>query len=375
MLVCDFRVEIGNEVITPRFASDHGITVLYGASGAGKTVTLKAIAGLLRPTAGRIVLDEQMLFDAARNVNLPPGRRNVGYVPQSLALLPHMSVAENIGFGVSRGSAVRRRRVTELIEQLGLVGLDRRMPSTLSGGQQQRVALARALARDARLLLLDEPFSALDESLREGMRRELIRLREELGLSIVFVTHDLREAHLLADQLAVFDAGRLLQIGDREDVFRRPSTRRVAELTGVSNILAGTVRDIDSRGLIVDTSGFVLSCPPPVELVSASRGDTVDVAIRAERVNLRRGLAAELDGRNIVDAEVIEDLAYGSTHTLRMRPVVGGPDLTVEIAARPYEILGVAGRRKWAVELPPSDLHVMPAQPAPGGLMADAHTA
>lgn len=358
MLVCDFRVEIGNEVVAPHFESDGGITVLFGASGAGKTVTLKAIAGLLRPAAGRILLDDRALFDAARNVNVPPGRRDVGYVPQSLALFPHMTVEENVGFGIAADSAERRRRVAGLIDQLGLGGLEKRKPPTLSGGQQQRVALARALARNARLLLLDEPFSALDESLRVSLRRELLRLRAELALTIVFVTHDLREAHLLADRLAVFDAGSQLQLGPREEVFRRPAARRVAELTGVANIFRAIVIGHEDGSAVVDADGVVLRCANGAEF---GAGTAVYVAIRAERVNLLRRPVDEVETGNALQAAVVEEFAYGSTHTLHLAPAGPGPALEAELAARPYDVLGIATRRLWTVELPAKDLHVMPA--------------
>jgi ABC-type Fe3+/spermidine/putrescine transport system ATPase subunit len=241
---------------------------------------------------------------------------------------------------------------------LGISQLAERRPRTLSGGQQQRVALARALAREGRLLLLDEPFSALDESLRSSLRRELLRLRRELALTIVFVTHDLREAHLLADQLAVFDEGRLLQVGPREEVFRRPLSRRVAELTGVTNIARGVVAGVDGEATVVEVEGLRLRA----QNGNGGRfgvGEQVDIAIRAERVNLRR-LDADAHLENSLEAEIVEEFAYGSTHTLHFRPAGPGPALEVELAARPYEVLDVANRRHWLLELPAADLHLMP---------------
>ncbi len=360
-LSCDIRVEVGAEAVVPRFESDGGITVLFGASGAGKTVTLRAIAGLLRPANGRIRFGERTLFDSESGIDLPPGQRHIGYVPQSLALFPHLTAEENVAFGMGGSRRERHRRALGLLEQLGMGGLGPRKPLTLSGGQQQRVALARALGRDARLLLLDEPFSALDESLRTSLRSELLRLRAELGLSIVFVTHDLREAHLLADRLAVFDAGRVLQFGPREDVFRRPSSRRVAELTGVANISRGTVREADATSITVDVAGMPLVCGAVPGLQPPAPGASVDVSIRAERVNLRRFRGGGIPGTNTLEARIVGEYAYGSTHTLKFQPVAAGPALEVEIAARPYEVLGVAGQRQWLLELPPGDIHVMPA--------------
>jgi ABC-type Fe3+/spermidine/putrescine transport system ATPase subunit len=238
-------------------------------------------------------------------------------------------------------------------------GFESRSVQSLSGGQQQRVALARALGREARLLLLDEPFSALDDSLRAEFRRELLRLRSELGLTIVFVTHDLREAHLLADRLAVFDAGRVLQFDQREHVFRRPASRRVAELTGVANIFEGVVGAADGGCPVVDVGGVPLRCSNDTGNGNFSAGDSVDVCIRAERVVLHRGIPRDTSAVNLFEGSIVEEFGYGATHTLRLQPTGPGPALEVELAARPYEVMGVAARKTWTVELPPADLHVM----------------
>lgn len=334
------------------FSASQEILVLFGHSGAGKSVTLQMIAGLLRPNSGRIQIDGRAVFDASERLDIPPQERGVGYVVQDLALFHNMTVRQNIEFGVPPG---RRSRANDLITLLGLTGLEYRRPRTLSGGQQQRVALARALAREATLLLLDEPFSALDESLRSALRGELLRLRRDFGLTIVFVTHDLREAHLLADQLAVFDEGRMLQVGPREEVFRRPSSRRVAELTGVANIFGGIVTSASPGAVVVQSHGLALRASSMLR--SFPVGAEIDVAIRAERVNLRRHSAPESE--NTFEAEIVEEFAYGATHTLRLRATGEGPTLEVEIASRPYEVLGIADRKHWIIELPAPDLHVM----------------
>lgn len=356
-LSLDVSARLGSFRYEAAFDAADEIVVLFGHSGAGKSLTLQFAAGLLRPERGRIAIEGRTVFDAAAGVNLPPQARNVGYVVQELSLFEHMSVAENVAFGIPRG-VDRGRRVAELLALLGLEGLGERRPATLSGGQRQRVALARALARDARLLLLDEPFSALDESLRTALRRELLRLRRELGLTIVFVTHDLREAHLLADRLAVFDEGRLLQFGPREEVFHRPLSRRVAELTGVANILAARVEEVADGRALVAADGVRLWCASLGPGVVAP-GQAVDVAIRAERVNLRRPHEPGESWPNQLVADVVEEFAYGSVHQLRLAVQPGGLLLDSELAARPYEVLGVARRRSWLLELPPEDLHVM----------------
>lgn len=356
-LEVDIGLRLGAFTLQARFDAKGEIVTLFGHSGSGKSLTLRAIAGLQRPQTGRISIGGLVAFDASRSIDVPPHRRPIGYMVQDPGLFPHLSVEANVRFGAAGSRQAQRRRARELLALLGLEGFEGRMPRTLSGGQQQRVALARALARDARVLLLDEPFSALDESLRSALRRELLRLRGELGLTIVFVTHDLREAHLLADKLAIFDQGRILQLGPREDVFRRPASRRVAELTGVANVFRGQVVASEGGGCLVSVDGLVVRCvgngtPCPT-------GSQVDVAIRAERVNLRRATAGAIS--NAFPARIVEEFAYGSSHTLHLVPEGAGPPVEVEIASRPYDVLDIASQKRWLVELPPEDLHVMPA--------------
>jgi molybdate transport system ATP-binding protein len=339
----DFRLEVD-------FEARNELVVLYGRSGSGKSLTLRAIAGLVPPSAGRIEIGDRPVFDAAAGVELPPQQRRVGYVIQELGLFPHLSARDNVLIGIERDASAPAR-YEALRALLSIEGLDDRRPHQLSGGQQQRVALARALVRRSEVLLLDEPFSALDEALRSDLRAELLRLRRELELPIVFVTHDLREAHLLADRIVVIDGGRVLQFAPRDEVFRRPSSRRVAELTGIANIFPGEV-----HGGLVEVAGLPLRADDGRD----SEGATVDLAIRAERCILRR---VDPDGalpENCFVARVTADLAFGNTHTLRLEPEGAGPPVEVEVASRPYEVLGIAHERRWVVELPAADLHVMP---------------
>ena len=366
------RAQLGDFSYDARFEAGNEIVVLFGHSGAGKSLTLQLIAGLLQPEEGRIAIGGEAVFDSGTRLNLPPQERRIGYVVQDLALFPHMTVAENVAFGMTGEG--RAERLAEVLDLMHLGDFRDRKPRSLSGGQQQRAALARALAREASLLLLDEPFSALDESLRVELRRELIRLRSELDLSVIFVTHDLREAHLVADRLAVFDAGRLLQFDGRERVFRAPANRRVAELTGVANILRGRVAAARDGVLTVEAGGASLRAPAPNGW-RPGEGESVDIAIRAERVNLRRLDADDPGQPNLLRGTIREELAYGATHTLRFESALGGT-VEVEIAARPYEVLGVAGQKSWTLELPPEDLHVMSVSSgAAAGSSASATTA
>jgi putative spermidine/putrescine transport system ATP-binding protein len=207
---------------------------MLGPSGSGKTTCLRLIAGFEQPTAGHI----EIFGETAEGV--PPYRRNVNTVFQDYALFPHLNVADNVAYGLMvKGVAKdeRRRAADEALELVKLPGYGARKPGQLSGGQRQRVALARALVNKPRVLLLDEPLGALDLKLREQMQEELKSLQKQLGITFVFVTHDQGEALSMADRVAVFNDGRIMQVGTPQEIYRRPSTRFVADFVGSSNIL------------------------------------------------------------------------------------------------------------------------------------------
>jgi molybdate transport system ATP-binding protein len=211
------------------------VTVLFGPSGAGKTTLLRALAGLERPDAGRIAFGEETWFDAARGIDLPPQARKVGLLFQEYALFPHLSVAGNVGFGLAgRPREERRARIEELAASFGIADLLARRPAELSGGQRQRVALARALAPCPRLLLLDEPLSALDSPTREALREELRSLLDRSGVPAVVVTHDRAEALALGHRLAVLVDGVIRQVGPVERVFAAPADAEVARVVGAA---------------------------------------------------------------------------------------------------------------------------------------------
>ena len=209
---------------------------MLGPSGSGKTTTLRMIAGFERPSGGRIELHGQEVE------NLPPYERNVNTVFQDYALFPHMSVADNVGYGLlvrKVAKPERLRRVSEALAMVRLGGYERRRPSQLSGGQRQRVALARALINRPRVLLLDEPLGALDLKLREEMQIELKTIQREVAITFIYVTHDQEEALTMSDRIAVFNHGRIEQVGSPADVYERPATAFVAGFVGTSNLLAG----------------------------------------------------------------------------------------------------------------------------------------
>lgn len=222
--------------------ADGEFLALVGPSGSGKTTLLRTVAGFLEPTSGTVTIGDDVVAGAGRS--LPPEHRGLGMVFQQHALWPHRSVGKNVSYplelaGVSRGE--RRTRVADVLELVGLPGLESRNPATLSGGQRQRVALARALVRSPRALLLDEALSALDEPLRDRLRLELRSLTRAAGLTVVHVTHDRSEALALADRVAILDGGAIAQIGTPEELVRRPASAFVAQFLSDANVIDGVV--------------------------------------------------------------------------------------------------------------------------------------
>jgi molybdate transport system ATP-binding protein len=224
------RARVGDFSLDVAFEAPGGITTLFGPSGAGKTLTLRCIAGLSRPVAGRISAGEHLLFDTSLGVDLPTRDRRIGYVFQQYALFPHLDLASNIAYGLSGPREARDARVEELLSLIGMPGYGRRRPSDLSGGEQQRVALARALAPRPDLVLLDEPFSALDRRVRRRLRAELRALQAETGVPMVLVTHDHAEMRALSDHLVLYDAGRVLRSGPLDEVLADPGGPEAAAL-------------------------------------------------------------------------------------------------------------------------------------------------
>ncbi|MFA9430181.1 ABC transporter ATP-binding protein [Egicoccus sp. AB-alg2] len=249
---------------------------LLGPSGCGKTTTLRMVAGFEYPTAGSIRIFGQ-------EVGLePPNKRPVNTVFQSYALFPHMTVAQNVAFGLEMQNldkAEIAKRVADVIELVQLQGREKRKPKQLSGGQQQRVALARALVNHPKVLLLDEPLGALDLKLRQAMQLELKQLQERVGITFVYVTHDQEEALTMSDRIAVMDGGRLLQVGTPNEIYDRPRTRFVADFIGDTNLLAATVVDGETVRLADGTTVRAKT--------SAAAGTGVTLAIRPEQAGLR----------------------------------------------------------------------------------------
>jgi iron(III) transport system ATP-binding protein len=219
---------------------------LLGPSGCGKTTTLRSIAGLEKPTSGEIRIENTTLYSSAQNIFVPPNQRNFGMVFQSYAIWPHMTVFKNVAFPLEVGKKKWRREEIEskVMRVLTAVGLEKeagRDATKLSGGQQQRLALARALVMEPRLLLLDEPLSNLDAKLRERMRFELKSMQKEFGLTTIYVTHDQGEALAMSQEIAVINAGKIVQIGSPRSIYERPNNQFVADFIGLSNFIEATV--------------------------------------------------------------------------------------------------------------------------------------
>ena len=355
-----------------RWEAEDAVVGLFGPSGAGKTLTLQCLAGLITPDAGRIVVDERVFLDTAAGVNLPPQARRVGYVFQGYALFPHLSVAENVAYGLrDRPRAARARRVAEVLERLGLAGLERRYPRELSGGQRQRVALGRALAIDPALLLLDEPLSALDAPLRRALRDELREVLAGWGTAAVVVTHDFTEAYRLADRIVVYEDGRVIQAAPRAELLWRPASEAVARIMGLTNVLHGTVQKATPERIQLRWRGQTLEAVnSPTRSYLPPPDSPIAFFVRPEYVRLvrkDRGAPDPLHHMNLMRGLVVGEADFGTVWSLRLRldapgpPAQGDFDLEVEVPHLVYEILEISRDRVWEFSIHRGSIHVLPS--------------
>jgi molybdate transport system ATP-binding protein len=349
-----------------------GVAVLFGPSGAGKTLTLQCLAGLLRPDAGRIVVDGRVLFDSTTAVDVRPQARRVGYVFQGYALFPHLSVADNVGFGLrDRPRAERAARTAEVLDRLGLADFAGRPPRELSGGQRQRVALGRALATDPALLLLDEPLSALDAPLRRALRDELGAILRDWRTAAVVVTHDFTEAYRLADRIVVYDAGRVVQSAPRSELLWQPASESVARIVGIRNVLRGTVVKATPDRIQLRWRGQLLEAVnSPSRSYLPAPDSPIAFFVRPEYVRLirkDRGPADRSHHMNLMEGTVVGDEDFGTTWSLRIRldepgpPAQGEYDVEVEVPHLVYEILEIDRDRRWQFSIHRGSIHVLPA--------------
>jgi molybdate transport system ATP-binding protein len=260
MLEAKIRKKIGNFKLDVNFKTENQVIALFGPSGSGKSMTLNCIAGLMQPDEGRIILNQKVLFDSKKGVNVPPQERKIGFVFQNYALFPHMSVFENIAFGIRKlPKREQEERVASLLKRVRLNGLEKRYPHQLSGGQQQRVAMARALAIEPEILLLDEPFSALDTNVKNELHMEILEMQQYYQGDIVLITHNLAEAFELSSKIAVYQMGRIVQYESKEEILNNPVNKDVAALTGMKNFIEGQVHKIMGNAAVIKTSlGMIL---------------------------------------------------------------------------------------------------------------------
>jgi ABC-type Fe3+/spermidine/putrescine transport system ATPase subunit len=332
--------------------ADGEFVTLLGPSGCGKTTTLRMIAGLIPPTAGHIFFDDDEV------TYLPARARNVGFVFQTPALFPHLSVADNVAFGLSvkgvKKTAIKPR-VDELLQLVDLAGYGKRLPAQLSGGQQQRIALARVLATDPRVLLFDEPLSALDKNLRDRLKLSIRELQRRTGKTAIYVTHDQSEAFAISDRIVVMNAGRAEQIGTQTDIYLNPQTKFVAEFIGANNAVSGTVEAFEGSGdgarIVATGDGLRLRCPMRNDV---SQGDRVLLYLRPEDLVV----VAEDDDRgyeNVIDGVIDRVIFEGATVQLWVD--VGGRELRADVTGGQRLSLT---KRHGRVRLGVTDITVIP---------------
>lgn len=330
---------------------------ILGSTGAGKTVLLECVAGLQVPRTGEIWVNGMEV------THLPPERRGISYVPQDYALFPFLTAGENIAFGLKlRGfsSLEIEQRVESLSRTLGIHRLLSRSPQTLSGGERQRVALARALIVEPLVLLLDEPLSALDPSMRSELRLELRRIHEEFRVTILHVTHDLEEAFILSDRIAVLCGGRIEQTGTREEVFYSPRNSRVARFLGLRNVFKGELCRIHHDTVYISWRGHTIEAYASSSPLSSC--DSVSFCIRAEEVMIVRPGRSLKPGikENTLSGEIVGEVPKGATHTLFFK--VNGSeaeyDIEIELPNHAYYRLNLAHEKQVTVSLKKRAVHL-----------------
>ena len=358
MLEFDFGYRLNGFTLIPALTTERGVCALYGPSGSGKSLTLLCLVGLRRPERGWIRLNGRTLFDAEAGIHVTPHLRRMALVFQEYALFPHMTVARNLAYGlrgITRTDA--RDRVNAMLRLLRLEAFGDRYPDELSGGQRQRVALGRGLILQPELLLLDEPFSALDQMERERLRAEVLELLHDFGGTTILVTHNLQEAYLMARQIAVIDGGRILQSGPRDEVLQHPRDRRVAEYVGASNILRGTVA-VEAAGPSVITwhgerLAFSGTLPPS--------GAEVEFCIRPEDVRLVWP-ERTAERPNVLRGQITTEAERGTDYLLRFcadGPAARAGEIVIQCSEHLHYLMKLGPAMPVWISLPPDKLHVL----------------
>lgn len=325
-----------------------GITILFGASGAGKTTLLDCLAGLIRPDIGRIAIGDAVLFDSAAGVHVLPQRRQIAYVFQTLALFPHLTVAQNVGYGVAHlAAAERRARVLEILASFRIAHLRGRKPGEISGGERQRAALARSLVTSPRLLLLDEPLSGLDAAVKSALMTDLRAWNTARRIPILYVTHSREEVFALGERVIAIESGRIFAEGTPQEVLEAPRRERLAQLAGFENLFDADILELhEAQGTMlarIDGSAVTLEVP----LGHAAPGARVRLAIRAGDILLASDAPRGLSARNILLGTIA---ALAPRGTLVEAIVDCGPRFVAHITPGACQALDLApGRRAWLI--------------------------
>ena len=316
------------------YIRENEFLTLLGPSGCGKTTTLRILGGFETPDKG------QVIFEGRDITNLPPNKRNLNTVFQKYALFPHMTIAENIAFGLKisgKSKSYINDKIKYALKLVNLDGFENRMPDSLSGGQQQRIAIARAIVNEPKLLLLDEPLGALDLKLRQDMQYELIRLKNELGITFIYVTHDQEEALTMSDTVVVMNGGKVQQIGTPEDIYNEPKNAFVADFIGDSNIVDGVMH----KDFLVSFSGVDFPCVDR----GFAREQSVQVVVRPEDIEVVSPMEGQLTG-------VVNDVIFKGVH-FEMHVDCEGREWLIHStrACTPGETIGM--------RIGPNEIHIM----------------
>jgi ABC-type sulfate/molybdate transport systems ATPase subunit len=281
-------------------------------------MTFQCISGLLQPDEGYISINDRVIFDSSQKINILPRARKIGYIFQNYALFPHMTVRKNISFGMVNGSPEENEeKVDCLLITMRLSGLGERYPWQLSGGQQQRVALARALAMEPELLLMDEPFSALDSYVKEELESEILEIEQYYKGNIILITHNLHEAYKLSSQIAVYQAGRIVQYDKKQEVMFHPVNKKVAALTGMKNFFEGQITNFVGDKITVRTPLGLILVVRTNEINLASIGENITLGIRPEFISI-----SDMAGENVIECRLITRIEGISSYLYEFKPSV-----------------------------------------------------
>ena len=312
-LYVDIEKDLGSFKLKVKFEQEDGIVGLLGQSGCGKSMTLRCIAGIVKPDKGKIISNGKVFFDSEKKINLTPQQRNIGFLFQNYALFPHMSVKQNIQLGIEKLSKEEKDEITKkYLKKFRLEGFEDRYPWQLSGGQQQRIALARALCLNPDILILDEPFSALDYHLRSNMENELCEILKDFDGNVLFVTHDISEAYRISDDIIVFDNGLSLPKRTKNELFVHPSCMIEAVITGCKNISSCDI--INTNTVFAKDWGF--NC----KIEKGVSENSKHIGIRAHHMKVVEDNSQDIeDGENIFEMTVVKVIENSFTYNIHIK--------------------------------------------------------